>query len=493
VKRLKRGARWLLIAIGLLIAGLAAIVLIFALLARRRTAELQPWHRIELAEEFRAGGGVDTFEAYRALEGRLQAELRRELLDDPSRADTYSLGRYTPGSVPARLALGTPFNASFELEPDGEPRGAALLVHGLSDSPYSMRAVAGILREQGFYVLVLRLPGHGTIPAGLLEVDWKDWYAAVEIAARHVAARAGQLPFYVGGYSTGAALTALYSLRMLEDSELPKPTRLVVLSAAIGIPSSARLTRILASLAFLPGLEQSRWLDVAPEYDPYKYNSFPVNAARQIYDLTIELAAELESARARGALPGMPRVLAFQSLVDATVTARDVALRLMGPLTPNQHELVVFDVNRREGLEALVAPGLRSDLELLRATPDLPFRLVVVGNSSPDSDDIELVLREVGVADERRLSLGLVWPRGVLSLGHVALPFEPNDPVYGLTPDSAGELDYPLGALGVRGESGTLVVGLGTLARMRCNPFFEVVRARLIDAVQTDLKGSLSR
>jgi alpha-beta hydrolase superfamily lysophospholipase len=488
VKRLGRGPRWLLYAAGFALGLLATIVIVFALLARRRAAELRPWHRIELAEEFRAGGEVATFDAYRALEGRLLAEERRELLDDPARADSYALGRYNPKSIPGRLALETPFNASFELEPE-VVRGAALLVHGLSDSPYSMRAVGRVLQEQGFYVLALRLPGHGTIPSGLLDVDWKDWYAAVELAAKHVAARAGSdKPFYVGGFSTGAALTTMYSLRSLQDASLPSPTRLVVLSAAISIPSSARLTRILASLGFLPWFEQSKWLEVAPEYDPYKYNSFPVNAARQIYDLTIELAAELEDARERGALAGMPKVLAFQSLVDATVTARDVAVRLLGPLTPNGHELVVFDVNRRAGLEELVSRGLRSDLEQLRSTRELPFRLVVVGNRSPASDDVELTIREAGEQDERKVDLDLSWPRGVLSLGHVALPFEPDDPIYGLQPSSGSELDYPLGALGVRGESGTLVVALGDLARMRCNPFFEVVRARLVEAVRADLE-----
>ena len=477
-------------AAGAALALLATIVIVFALLTRRRAAELRPWHRIELTEEFHAGGDVDTFEEYRALEGRLLAQERRELIDDPTRADSYALGRYNSKAIPGRLALETPFNASFELEPEGGTlRGAALLVHGLSDSPYSMRSVGRVLQEQGFYVLALRLPGHGTIPAGLLDVDWKDWYAAVELAAKHVAARAGaDKPFYVGGYSTGAALTTMYSLRSLKDASLPRPTRLIALSAAIGIPSSARLTRILASLGFLPWFEQSKWLDVAPEYDPYKYNSFPVNAARQIYDLTIELAGELEDARERGGLASMPKVLAFQSLVDATVTARDVAVRLLGHLTPNGHELVVFDVNRRAGLEELVSQGLRSDLEQLRSTHNLPFRLVVVSNRSPDTDEVELTIREAGEQADRKAALRLSWPRGVLSLGHVALPFETDDPVYGLQPGSGpGQLEYPLGAQGVRGESGTLVVALGDLARMRCNPFFAVVSARLIEAVNADL------
>src|SRR6478672_2575327 len=104
------------------------------------------------ARDDRAGvrrpGAPSKFAEYRALEDRLFTELRRKVLDDPAAADSQLLGRYTPGSIPARLALETPYNRSFELVP-AEIRGAALLVHGLSDSPYSMRALADTLYAQG--------------------------------------------------------------------------------------------------------------------------------------------------------------------------------------------------------------------------------------------------------------------------------------------------------------------------------------------------------
>ena len=53
----------------------------------------------------------------------------------------------------------------------------------------------------------------------------------------------------------------------------------------------------------------------------------------------------------------MPHVLAFQSLVDATILADEVVNGLLAHLPPNGHELVVFDVNRRDRLRALIAPG----------------------------------------------------------------------------------------------------------------------------------------
>ena len=52
------------------------------------------------------------------------------------------------------------------------PRGAALLIHGLTDSPYSLRRVAEILQEEGYHVVGLRLPGHGTNPGTLATVSW---------------------------------------------------------------------------------------------------------------------------------------------------------------------------------------------------------------------------------------------------------------------------------------------------------------------------------
>jgi alpha-beta hydrolase superfamily lysophospholipase len=466
----------------------ATIVLVFAIQARVRLPDLRPWHRLTLRSEFRAGrpGAPKTFEEYRRLEERLFAELRSRVMEDPAAADGYAIGRFNPKTIPARLALGTPYNRSYELTP-ATVRGAVLLVHGLSDSPYSMRAIAEVFRDQGFYVLALRLPGHGTIPSGLCHVRWQDWYAAVELAARYAAQRAGpDGPFYAGGYSTGAALTTLYSLRALDDTSLPQPSRLVLISPAIGISKAAVLTKILAGLSFIPYFEKSEWIDVAPEYDPFKYNSFPVNAAQQIHALTGELQSALDAGQAAGRLSAMPRVLAFQSLVDATITAHEVVSGLLMRLPPSGHELVVFDINRSEALHDLIEPALVEDLERIRAAPALPFRLTLVANSDPASLEVAAYTREAGTRETTKADLPLRWPRGVLSLGHVALPYPDDDPVYGLVPSHDGWPEYPLGALTMRGEAGTLVVPLGNLARLRSNPFFSVIRDRVVATIAAD-------
>ena len=489
---LRRPLFWLACLAALCFTVLVTIVLVFAIQARVRLADLRPWHKAVLAAEFHVdrAGAPASFPEYRALEDRLFAELRRRVIDDPAAADTQQLGRYTPGSIPSRLALDTPYNRSFELVP-ADIKGAALLVHGLSDSPYSMRALAETLYEQGYYVLALRLPGHGTIPAGLTDVSWRDWYGAVVLAAQHAAAQAPGKPFIAGGHSTGAALVTLYSVRALADPKLARPQALYLVSAAIGISPFAVLTNVLSDLAFIPGFEKSRWLDVLPEYDPYKYNSFPVNAANQIYTVTRTLRAELDDARSRGRLDAMPRVVMFQSVVDSTVTAGEVVRGLLSYLPPRGHELVVFDVNRYEQLEALVAPGPLESLERLRAAPDLSFKITVITNRDAATRAVGAFVREAGQNEITERDLPYEWPRGVLSVGHVSLPFPVDDPLYGLEgPPEGSRATYNLGTFPARGENGALLVPLAQFARVRSNPFFGVIRAKVRETLPDGVGSS---
>jgi esterase/lipase len=483
---------WLAYAAALGVTVLVTIVLVFAIQARLRIADLHAWHRVEL-QDFRVGR-TDTptsFEEYRALEERLFADVRRFVLDDPAAADSQTLSRFNPNSVVARLALDTLYNRSYELVPEGEVRGSALLVHGLSDSPYSMRGIAETLQSQGYYVVALRMPGHGTAPTGLVDVSWEDWYGAAVLAAKHAVARAGpDKPFIAGGHSTGAAIVTLYSLRSLDDASLPRPQQLYLVSAAIGISPFAVLTNIISSLSFIPYFEKSRWIDVFPEYDPYKYNSFPVNAANQIYSLTRIVQATIDELAPTGRLEMMPRVHMFQSIVDSTVTANEVVRGLLGRLPARGHELVVFDINRQETLEGLIAPGPLEDLERIRAAVDLPFRVMLIGNKARDTTAMAAYTREPGARSVTVVDLPYEWPRGVFSVGHVSLPFPVDDPVYGLSAPVGAEPGYNLGAIAAKGESGALLVGLGTFGRLRSNPFFDVIRARVIETLASDVVES---
>ena len=478
-------ARILRYIVVIAIAVPVTIVLVFAMQARG-LPDLKAWHRIEL-NELSADDPPESFAEYRALEERLFADIRASIVDDAAAADTLAVGRYTPGTRALQLAFDTPWNRSVELMPPGEPVGAAVLVHGLTDSPYSMRPLGEVLRSQGYYVILMRMPGHGTVPAGLDRIRWQDWFAAVELTAKHASATVGaDKPLVLGGFSTGAALSALYAVRSLDDPGLPRPDRLYLMSAAIGISPFAFMTNIVSKLSFLPVFEKSRWLDVLPEYDPYKYNSFPVNAGNQIYKLTRALNAEVLDASDRGRLGDMPRTVIFQSIVDSTVTSAEVVRGLLQFLPEGGHELVVFDVNRSEVMQGLIAPGPLQDLETLRNATGRPFAITLIGSTSvgasgPEARALAAYHREAGGSEITVEPLPFTWPQGIFSLGHTALPVPADDPVYGIAPPE-GTL-FNLGAVALRGESGALVIPLGTFARLRSNPFFDVIREKVIETL----------
>ena len=332
-------------------------------------------------------------------------------------------------------------------------------------------------------------PGHGTIPGALRYADWEDWMAATALALRHAADLAPGKPLYVAGYSTGAPLALLHVLRALDDKSLTMPSRLLLFSPAIGLSRFAVMTNFTSLLAPIPGLEKAAWLDVMPEYDPYKYNSFPVNAANQVYSLTRALEAGLGQAQARGTLDRMPTVTAFQSLVDSTILAADLANRLFKRLPAKGHELVVFDVNRKQLLSSLIAPWPSHAFDQMASAPALPFRLTVVGNRTHESGEVVEWTREPGSLDAVPKPTGLAWPNTVFSLGHLAIPTPIDDPMYGLTPRAAADgLALPLGRGAPSGEAGALVIPLGQFARLRSNPFFPVIVERIDAAVKADTR-----
>ena len=166
-----------------------------------------------------------------------------------------------------------------------------------------MRAIAEQLRADGYYSLALRMPGHGTVPAGLVASGADDWNAAVRLGVRHVRGHrlARACRSCSSGYSNGGALVTRYTLEALEDSSLPRADRLVLVSPMIGVTPMARLASVISALGPIPYFEKARWLDVIPEYNPFKYNSFPANAGRQTYDVTTDVQRRLTRLGADGA------------------------------------------------------------------------------------------------------------------------------------------------------------------------------------------------
>lgn len=435
--------------------------------------ELKPWHTATLREEFTAahGAGVDGVAAYRALEDRLFAEVQREVYARVEPGDRGALNRFTSGSRSDPAGRGENGNRTVELDA-AAPIAGVILIHGLTDSPYTLRSLAERLNERGCSVVVLRLPGHGTAPSALTTVRWQDWDAAVRVVAKDFRRRLpDRAPLYLVGYSTGAALAVEYALARLEGEDLPAVHGLVLLSPAIGVDPAARLAIWQSRLARLPGLGKMAWLDLLPEYDPYKYNSFPVNAGDQIYRLTRVIDDRLTRLSKPGPVKGFPRTLVFQSIVDATVSPLAVVQVFLGRLAAEGHELVLYDVNRLADAEPLLRADARLPAERLLNGAARPFGVTLVTNESGTSQSIVALHRPAQGAVQAPQPLSLTWPAGIFSLSHTALAVAPEDPVYGAARPTDASMVY-LGRLGLLGEQGVLALRANAMLRLRFNPFF---------------------
>ncbi|MCE2978842.1 MAG: alpha/beta fold hydrolase [Betaproteobacteria bacterium] len=465
-----------------------AVVFGFTLYAVGALPPLERWHTDRLHEEFTAFGQVDLdFEGYQRLEERLFAELERTIAGWDPAMEPLKFSRFYKGSPLNRLAGGTRYNRSFRLTP-ARPVGSALLIHGLTDSPYSMKALADTLHARGFEVTVLRLPGHGTLPSMMVRMSTRDWTAAVRMAARDVAARTPSgRPFYIGGYSTGGTLSLLYALDALEDSTLRKPDRVLLVSPAVALTQVARLAEVidLFSVVPIPVLEKVRWQQVMAEYDPFKFNSFPVNAARQVNRATRSLSRSLASAVESGRIARLPSVITWQSAVDASVGATGVVDSLYARLPDARHRLVMFDVNRIAVMNGVQRPEAGALIARLHQMPRR-YTLDIVTNARTGDERVDL---ERSTPDGTRATqeTGFSWPAGLVSLSHVALPFPPDDPVYGFIAGSGREGIPSIGSWLVRGENGATTIALGSLTRLRSNPFWALIQADVDALVSADL------
>jgi alpha-beta hydrolase superfamily lysophospholipase len=444
--------------------------------------DLTVWHKAALNAEFTEDTPVKSFGDYLELEDRLFAQLDELVIARVRPEEKGLINRYSRGSLSDPNRWPRNWNRTFELSADA-PKAGVLLLHGMSDSPYSLRSIGQRLHEEGAWVIGLRIPGHGTAPSGLVSVRWQDMAAAVRLAVQHLRVKVNDRPLFLVGYSNGGALAVHYALSALEDAALPQVKGLVLISPAIGVSKIAALAVWQARLGRLLGLDKLAWNDILPEYDPFKYGSFAVNAGDQVYQLTNEIKSRFKELGATAQLNRFPPVLAFQSVVDATVSVSAVVDELFEQLPEGGHELIAFDINRNPEIERLLTTDPKSEMEALLSEEGLHFTFSIVTNAGGESKDVVLRQRKPDNQKISEIPLGLKWPRDIYSLSHVALPFPMSDQLYG-RPSSADSSKLQLGNLDFRGERGVLQIPASAMLRLRWNPFYPYVEQRLLEFVQ---------
>jgi carboxylesterase len=151
----------------------------------------------------------------------------------------------------------------------GDGQHGAVVLHGFTGNPASMRGVAEALADAGFHIEMPRLPGHGTTVDDMLPTRWADWAGEAEAAYQRLAERAAHI--VVVGLSMGGALT----LRLGADH--PDVAGLVCINP-VTKPQPAEVTDMLSGIAaggtaVLPGIGS----DIAdPDAKESAYDGTPV-------------------------------------------------------------------------------------------------------------------------------------------------------------------------------------------------------------------------
>ncbi|MFW5399270.1 alpha/beta hydrolase [Yersinia sp. 1252 StPb PI] len=480
--------RWIK-RIVLVLVVMSVTILAIRIYDTQRGPKLELWHTFVPHDMRAAEIDKASWADYIKAENNLFDEVRINVTEKLEPRNEIPLNRYYSGSSIYPPHFKNDWNRSYILEPEGKPKGAVVLLHGLTDTPYSLRHIAENYRQRGYVAIGIRLPAHGTVPAALTDVEWQDWLAATRLAVREAKALSGpDLPLHVVGFSNGGALAMKYTLDSMDDPTLAKPVRVILISPMIGVTSFARFAGIAGWPAIFPAFAKAAWLGIVPEFNPFKYNSFPVNAARQSYLLTSVLQQQIARDARNNKMEELPPILTFQSLMDSTVSTRAVVTALYNHLPKNGSEVVLFDLNRAASFGPLLRASSYTALARLLPPPPRNYSVTVITNVSPQSNETVALTTLAGETNEVSVPTGLIYPPDIFSLSHVALPFPMSDSLYGRYPEPRDQYGISLGTFAARGERAVLVVGLDSLMRISSNPFYSYMLQRIDDKIDAPAK-----
>ncbi len=178
--------KWLVILLSLFIVAFLAV----RIYNSQRGLPLEVWHTYAPQELSDQEIDAADWEAYLKAERKIFDSLRVNVSQQLTPEEQVPFNRYFEGSPVYPGHFSQDWNRSYLLEPAGQPVGAVVLLHGLTDSPYSLRHIASRYRDRGFVAVTIRLPAHGTTPAALTGVEWTTWLAATRLAVREARRRA---------------------------------------------------------------------------------------------------------------------------------------------------------------------------------------------------------------------------------------------------------------------------------------------------------------
>jgi carboxylesterase len=172
-----------------------------------------------------------------------------------------------------------------EVLPGAEPfssrggRHGALVLHGFTGCPQSMRGLADAFTRAGFATELPRLPGHGTTVEDMATTTWRDWSATADAAYLDLAHRCERV--VVAGLSMGGALTAWLA------SKHPEIAGIIVINGAVAPMGDAAEVRapiealLAAGTTYIPAVGN----DIAdPDARELAYDRTPVAPLLSLFD-----------------------------------------------------------------------------------------------------------------------------------------------------------------------------------------------------------------
>jgi hypothetical protein len=225
------------------------------------------------------------------------------------------------------------------------------------------------------------------------------------------------------------------------------------------------------------GLPKLEWNSIEPEYDPFKYNSFAVNAGDQVYRICKKVQEQFDDyEKNQKQNRPFPSVLSFQSIIDNTISVTDTINHLYKRLPKGDHTLVLFDINNNFNNNLLVKKYVHDKIEDIKTnSTGQNYTLDLISDMNSSDDRIKLIRNKKVIKE-----LPYIWPKNLFSLSHVAMPISKNDPLYGNinAPKSPG---VTLGHLAMYGESSVLQISPSAILRQRWNPFYDYTQERIVD------------
>ena len=201
----------------------------------------------------------------------------------------------------------------------GDDRGA-LVLHGFTGNPQSMRGLALALADAGLTVEMPLLPGHGTAIEDMLDTTWADWSGAAESAYEDLSARCASVA--VVGLSMGGTLAVWLAQRH------PALAALAVINPLLTPPDEGTVSFVQAMVDGGDEVADGIGSDIAMEGAVESaYPGLPLRAALSLFEAAATVEAELASVTCP--------VLVFTSTQDHVVDPKSSELlvaRAKGPV-----------------------------------------------------------------------------------------------------------------------------------------------------------------